>query len=519
MFSKHRIMAVLAVVLSLVVSASLFTGCGGGEKPAAKAKDTVIVGTGYDAKTLDPIGTNDVASSNVMLQIYQNLVKVNEKGEVVPDLAESYKKIDSVTYEFKIRKGVKFHNGEELKASDVKFTLERAASPLGAAVSHLFEALDVASLKLVDDYTIQMKLKYVFPPFVATSLTHTGGSILNEKAVKAAGKDYGQSPVGTGPFKFVKWTKGDNIELTRYDEFSGQKAAYKTLIIRPIPEVTNRAIELESGGIDVCYEVSTNDLKRLGENKDIKVLRVLDNGTSFMGMNTKKKPYDDVRVRQAISYAIDTPTVVDSVWRGIGKAAAGPVSPKIKYANTELKPHEYNVEKAKQLLKEAGFPDGFKTSIWTNDRKERIDMATIMQNQLKQVGITAEIKVVEWGAYLEGTARGEQDMFIIGWTASGNDPDISLFAQFHSSKHGAGGNRAFYKNDKVDELLMKGRQMDDSDARKKIYFDLQDMIKADAPWIFLNNGEQVVGVRKNIAGFQPSPLGYHVLYNIKFEGQ
>jgi peptide/nickel transport system substrate-binding protein len=519
MFSKHRIIAVFTVILSLIVSASLFAGCGGGEKPAAKAKDTVIVGTGYDAKTLDPIGTNDVASSNVMLQIYQNLVKVNEKGEVIPDLAESYKKLDDLTYEFKIRKGVKFHNGEELKASDVKFTLERAASPLGAAVAHVFEALDVSSIKVIDDYTIQMKLKYVFPPFVATSLTHTGGSILNEKAVKAAGKDYGQSPVGTGPFKFVKWTKGDRIELTRFDEFSGSKAAYKNLVIRPIPEVTNRAIELESGGIDVCYEVSTNDLKRLEENKDVKVLRVLDNGTSFMGMNTKKKPFDDVRIRQAISYAIDTPTVVNTVWRGIGKAAAGPVPPNIKYSNPALKTHEYNVDKAKQLLKEAGLPDGFKTSIWTNDRKERIDMATIMQNQLKQVGITAEIKVVEWGAYLEGTARGEQDLFIIGWTASGNDPDISLFAQFHSSKFGAGGNRAFYKNDKVDQLLMQGRQMEDSDARKQVYFELQDIIKADAPWVFLNNQEQVVAVRKNIAGFQPSPLGYHALYNIKFEGQ
>lgn len=519
MFRRHKIMAVLAIVLSLMLSTALFAGCGGEEKSAGKAKDTVIVGTGYDAKTLDPIATNDVASSNVMCQIYGTLVQVNEKGEIIPMLAESFKKLDEKTYEFKLKKGVKFHNGEELKASDVKFTLERAASPLGAAVAHLFEPLDVSSLKVVDDYTIQMKLKYVFPPFIATSLTHTGGSILNEKAVKAAGKDYGQNPVGTGPFKFSKWTKGDRIELTRNDSYYGEKPAFKTLVIRPIPEATNRAIELESGGIDVCYEVSANDLKRLQDNKDVKILRVLDNGTTFMGMNTKKKPYDDVRVRQAISYAIDTKTVVDTVWRGIGRAAVGPVPPNIKYHNSALKQHEYNVEKAKQLLKEAGYPDGFKTSIWTNDRKERIDMATIMQNQLKQVGITAEIKVVEWGAYLEGTARGDQDMFIIGWTASGNDPDISLFAQFHSTKHGAGGNRCFYKNDKVDELLLKGRQMEDSDDRKKIYTDLQDMINADAPWIFLNNSEQVVAVRKDIGGFKPSPVGYHVLYNIKFEGK
>lgn len=519
MVNKNKTLAIIAVMLCVVLSASLFAGCGGGEKQAAKSKDTVTVGTGYDAKTLDPIATNDVASSNVMLQIYQTLVNVNDKGEPVPALAESFKKIDNVTYEFKLKKGVKFHNGEEMKASDVKFTLERAASPLGAAVSHLFEALDPAGLKVIDDYTIQIKLKYQLPSFIVTSLTHPGSSILNEKAVKAAGKDYGQNPVGTGPFKFAKWTKGDRIELVRFEEFAGQKPAFKNLIIRPIPEVTNRAIELESGGIDVCYEVSTNDLQRLQDNKDVKILRVLDYSTAFMGMNTKKKPFDDVRVRQAISYAIDTSTVVNTVWRGIGKPAVGPVPPTIKYSNPELKTHEHNVEKAKQLLKEAGLPDGFKTSIWTNDRKERIDMATIMQSQLKEAGIIAEIKVVEWGAYLEGTARGDQDLFIIGWSASANDPDMSLFAQFSSTKWGAGGNRAFYKNAKVDEMLLKGRQMEDSDARKKLYFDLQDMIKADAPWIFLNNQEQVVGVRKNISGFQPSPVGYHVLYNIKFEGQ
>lgn len=509
----------LALILAMALMAALFAGCGGEDKSAGKAKDTLIVATAYDAKTLDPIATNDVASSNVMLQIYQTLMQLNEKGEVVPMLAESYKKIDDLTYEFKLKKGVKFHNGEELKASDVKFTLERAASPLGASVAHLFEPLDPKGIKVVDDYTIQIKLKYVFPPFVATSLTHTGGSILNEKAVKAAGKDYGQNPVGTGPFKFVKWTKGDRIELTRFEDFSGKKPAFKTMVIRPIPEPTNRAIELESGGVDVAYEISTNDLKRLQDNKDIKIERKLDNSTAFMGMNSKKKPFNDVRVRQAISYAIDAPTVVSTVWRGIGKPAVGPVPPNIKYSNPDLKTHEYNVEKAKQLLKEAGYPDGFTTSIWTNDKKERIDMATIMQNQLKQVGITAEIKVLEWGAYLEGTAKGDQDMFIIGWTASGNDPDMSLFAQFHSTKHGAGGNRHFYNNPKVDALLMQGRQMEDSDARKKIYYDLQDIIKADAPWIFLNNGEQVVGTRKNVTGFTPSPMGYHILYNIVFDAK
>jgi len=512
---QSKLMILLMVMVLLV---AMSTGCGKSDSTTGQAKETLTVATAYDAKSLDPHATNDVASSNVMAQIYENLVALNDKGEVVPMLAESFKRLDPLTYEFKLRKGVKFHNGEELKASDVKFSLERALTPIGASISHIVGEIDPTGFKIVDDYTIIIKTKTAFAGFLP-SLAHTGGSILNEKAVTAAGKDYSQNPVGTGPFKFVKWAKGDRVELERFDGYYGKKPQFKNMIIRVIVEPTNRAIELESGSVDIAYEISTNDLKRVEENKDLKLIRIMDNSITHMGMNTQKKPFDDVRVRQAISYAIDSKLVVDTVWRGIGTAAVGPVPVNVKYSNKSLTSHEYNPEKAKQLLAEAGLPNGFKTTVWTNDKKERIDMATIIQNELQQVGIIAEIKVMEWGAFLEGTNKGEQEMYIIGWNSQINDPDMSLYAMFHSSKFGAGGNRPFYKNSKVDELIEKGRKMDDSEARQAVYYDLQNMINADAPWIYLNSGEQVVGTKKTIKGFVPSPFGYHVLYNVSFDGQ
>lgn len=512
---KRKMKAVVLVLSSCLVM-SVFAGCGKSEvsKTDAKVKDTLVVATAYDAKSLDPDAVNDVASSNVMTQIYENLVQMNDKNEVVPMLAESFKQIDDVTFEFKLKKGVKFQNGEEMKASDVKFSLERASK--SASVAHIMGDIDTSTFKMADDYTISFKIKAPSTGFLA-GLVHTGGSILSEKAVKAAGDKYGMNPVGTGPFKFVSWAKGDKIELERFNDFHGDKPKFSKMTLKVIPEPTNRVIELESGGADIAYEVSANDLKRVQDNSKLQLLRVVDNSTAYLGFNNKKKPFTDIKVRQAISYALDTKSIFDSVWRGVGRVAVGPIGPNVLYSDKSLQPHEYNVQKAKDLLKEAGFPNGFKTTIWTNDKKERVDMATIMQSELKEVGIDVEIKVLEWGAYLDGLAKAEQDMFIVGWTCQTPDPDMAVYAPFHSSKMGAGGNYEFFNDPKADELIIKGRTIKNSPERQAVYYELQKEIVAQAPWVFLTNGEQVVGASKNIKGFKPSPFGYHVLYNVSFQ--
>lgn len=505
---------IMLMLMSLCLIASLFAGCGKSEATQGTSKDSLTVATAYDAKSLDPHAVNDVASSNVMTQIYGTLVQMNDKGELVPMLAESFKQIDDLTYEFKLKKGVKFHNGEEMKASDVKFSFTRAAK--AAPIAHIMGDIDTESFKMADDYTISFKIKHPCTGFLP-SLVHTGGSILSEKAVTSAGDKYAMNPVGTGPFKFVSWAKGDKVELEKFNDFYGDKPKFSKMTIRVIPEPTNRTIELESGGVDVAYEISSNDIKRVQDNEKLQLMRVVDNSTQYLGFNNQKKPFSDAKVRQAISYAINTKSVVDTVWKGVGKVAVGPIGPNVKYSDKSLQAHDYNVQKAKDLLKEAGFPNGFKTTIWTNDKKERVDMATIMQSQLKEVGIETEIKVLEWGAYLDGLSKGEQDMFIIGWTCQTADPDMAVYAPLHSSKAGSGGNYSFFKSDKADELIMKGRTMKDSPERETVYKDLQKEVKDQAPWIFLSNGEQVVGARKNVKGFKPSPFGYHVLYNISFE--
>lgn len=520
----------MLIVLTLILSIFL-VGCGGGasteapadtnqqgeksSEPAAK-KDTLIVATTYDAKSLDPHATNDVASSNVMEQIYDTLVKLNDKNEVIGSLAEKFEVIDELTYKFYLKKGVKFHNGEELKASDVEFTFKRAISPMGGSIAHIVGDIDPNGFEIIDDYTIIVKTKTPNSSFLP-SLTHKGGGvILNQKAVEAAGDNYSMQPVGTGPFKFESWAKGDKIVLAKFDDYYGDAPSFNKMVIRAIPEATNRTIELESGGVDIAYDVATNDIKRVEENKDLKLIRKMGNSTTYFAFNTEKKPFDDVKVRQAIGLALDTETIVQAVFRGVGAPAQGPVPPNIKYFNKELGKPDFDIAKAKALLAEAGYPEGFKAKIWTNEKKARVDMCTIIQNQLQQIGIEVEIQVLEWGAYLEGIKNGEHQMFMVGWSTQTPDPDMSLFGPFHSSQKGKN-NFSYYGNPKVDELLESGRLMKDSPERQKVYEELQSIIRTEAPWIVMNNGEIVVGVRSNVKNFEPSPFGYHALYTIDFE--
>lgn len=501
----------------IAVTTLALTGCGGGttsETTDGSAKTELIVAQGADAKSLDPHATNDQPSSRIMKQMYETLVDQNEKMELQPGLAESWTKLDETTYEFKLKQGVKFHNGEELKASDVKFTMLRALE--SPNVGHIVGAIDPAKIEIVDDYTIKIGTAEPFAPLLA-HLAHTGASILNEKAVTEAGENYGQQPVGTGPFKFVSWTNGDNIVFEGFEDYHNGAPKLTKVTFRSIPENTNRTIELETGGVDLVYEVDPNDVTRVEENEDLVLQRTANLSTVYIGFNCQKAPFDNVKVRQAVNMALDTDAIIESVMKGVGAPAKGPLGSMVWASNQNLEPYSYDVEKAKALLAEAGYPDGFETTIWTNENQQRMDIAEIAQNQLSAIGIKAEVNVMEWGAYLDGTAKGEHDMFILGWVTVTGDPDYGLYPLFHSSQFGDAGNRTFYSNPEVDSLLDKARNSADPKEREDAYMKVQQIVRDDAPWAFLNTGEYIDGMTKNLKGFVQHPAGHHRLYPVYFE--
>lgn len=510
MFKNKKIIFLLAAVLMI----SLLAACGSDDSQEDIAnKDELIVATGYDAKSLDPHAVNEVAASNVMLQMYNTLIALDENGELVPSLAEEFEQVDEVTYRFKLKEGVKFHNGEELTVDDAVFSLTRAAQ--SPAIANMYSEIDVDSFEVEDDNTFSFKLKNPNTGFLY-NLMLPGASMLNEKAVEEAGDNYAMQPVGTGPFKFVNWAKGDKIELEKFDDYFGPTPAFSKMTIRAIPEATNRTIELESGGVDVAYEIPANDISKIEENPDLQITRLIDNSTQYLGFNTQKEPFNDVKVRQAINYALDVDSIVETAWRGVGQVAQGPMSSGVNYFKSDIKQYDYNVEQAKTLLAEAGYADGFSAKLWTNERQERIDMATIIQSQLGEIGINLEIEILEWGSYIERLGNGEQDMFIIGWTGQSADPDLSLYGPLSIETLGAGANFTFFENEQVNDLLLEGRRIPDSAEREAVYHEIQDIFAEETPFIPLNNGEAVVGSASYVKNLELTTFGFHPLYKINF---
>ncbi|MBQ2990229.1 MAG: glutathione ABC transporter substrate-binding protein [Clostridia bacterium] len=499
-----KVLAALALVLSLVFSLSV----------AFAAGDTLIVGNPLDAVSLDPHRTNDAASALPMFQIYDTLVKLSNEMTIEPGLATEWTQIDDFTTEFKLRQGVKFHNGEELKASDVKFTIERHINPETAAPA-AFMLSTVSEVKVIDDYTVQIITKEKCASLLY-NLTHVDMGILSEKAVTEAGDSYATSPVGTGAYKFVSWKKNQEIRLVRNDEYFGEKAKVENLVIRIIPEGATMIAELQTGGVDIALNIGSQFVPMfMVPGTGIKLEQFSTFTIKYLSFDQRIAPFNDARVRQAINYATNKDAIVKVAYSNCAEPLSGPLPKNINGFNDTLVPYEYNVAKAKELLAEAGYPDGFTTTLYISDKEIDNKLAVVLQAQLKDIGVNVDIQVIEWGTYLQKTAEG-LPLFIMGWTTVTADADNGLYANFHSSAWGSQGNRSFYKNEKVDELLDAGRAEFDQAARTKLYQDACQIIYDDAGWDFLAAELYNLGLRENVQGFVPSSTTFFDLSTVYF---
>lgn len=468
----------------------------------AAAKDTLTIGAQADANTMDPVGMADGYSNTAGLLVYEGLLAMDDNGKIVPRLAESYKQIDELTYSFTLRKGVKFHNGDPVTADDIVYSMSRALGPKGAMVHYQNEG--VKSVEKKDANTIVIKLKHPFTAFLS-ELTQSWGWVSSKKAIEAAEKNggtYGTNPVGTGPYKLTAWRRGDRMTFTRFDDYYGKKAGLKQIVLRAIPESNSRIIELQSGAVDVAWPIPALSVKRIEADKKLTIVKKPNYVVFYMGFNCSKKPFDNIKVREAISLALDLNGIVKSVFRGEGQTCFGALPPNAKYYDKTFNKHEFNVEKAKKLLAEAGFPNGFKCEIWTNDRKARVDTATIMQSQLKAIGIDIQLKVMESGAYWTELEKGTHDMYLVGYYSATADFAPAMYSTFHSSQNGINTYTNF-KNPKLDKLLEDANKTPDGKQREAIFKDIQKTLAQDQTMLFMQVGENVLGVNKNVKGFVP----------------
>ena len=479
-------------VLALTACAAV---CG---SALAAPKDTIVIGMAADAKSLDPQMTNDTTSSTYMIQIYEPLFDFTPEKELVGCLAESWKKLDDVTYEITLRKGIKFHNGDELTAEDAVFTLHRMTTPQAAAVKSYGANINPDGFKIIDKYTFQMKSSAPMAGFLSY-FNHASSYIMNKKVVEAAGENYGKHPIGTGPFKFVEMLKGDHVTYERFEDYRGEKPKFKTLLMRTIPEATSRVIELETGNIDLAYGIPNNDFKRLKEEGKVNVYNKPGLAITYLGFNTQTPPFDNPKVRKAITIAIDREAALDVVYQGLGQVPTSPLLPINSYF-PKPEPVEYDPDKAAELLEEAGIKD-LSLTIYTNENKQRKDYAQIIQSMLAEHNIKVEIQVLEWGHFLEQLKSGKLPVFMIGWASSNihPDPDAFIKGAMHSRFAGPS-NRVWLKDALVDELLDKGSVTEDGPERAEIYTRFCERVNELNPWCYLAIPDTLYGTNKNLKG-------------------
>jgi peptide/nickel transport system substrate-binding protein len=429
----------------------------------------------------------------------ETLLDLTPEGEIGPKLAEKWEVSPCVTvFTLTLRRGIRFHDGEPLNAEAVKVNFERRLDPK-AATPMRFLVAPIKSVTVVDEYTVRMETTKPFAAMLG-NLTHTTNSIQSPAALKASWDKPLPKPVGTGPFIMKERIPGDRVTMVRNENYWGEKAKLDEVVWRVIPDDAARMVALEAGEVHVAVRVPPLDIPRLEADPEIYVDHTSSIRTIYIGFNTLVEPFDDIRVRQALNYAVNKEAIVKYVLGGVGRVSDAPISPGI-FGYHPIMTYEYNPEKAKALLAEAGYPDGFEIAMHFSPGRYYMDapVVTAAVADLLKVGVKVEIITMEWGTFLpfiiRPAAEAEHKMFLLGWGCITGDADYGLFPLFRSEERF---NLAFYKNERVDELLTLGRTTADPEVRKSAYKEAMAIIMDEAPWLFLHSESQATGIRANV---------------------
>ena len=485
-------------------------------------KDTLVVAVSSDIHTLDPAVSSDNYDWRQIYPAYDRLVKykvVNGEGstEVEPMAAESWTvSPDSLVWTFKIRKGIKFDDGKPLDAKAVKFSFDRVLK-IGKGPADNIGA--IKTVDVVDEGTVKITLKSPFGPFLQTLATDAA-SIVNpnimkhEKAGDLAQAWLAQNMDGSGPFKMTEWSRGERCVLTAKENYWGPKPKVKRVIIRFMRESSDQRMALESGDIDIAEGILIDQIPALEKNPNIVVRRYPSQLVEYVYLNCQKPKLQNNLVRQALNYAVDYPGIITHVLRGNGVQMRGPV-PKGMWGH---KPDAYqfkrDVAKAKELLKKAGAEKLSLTLIYSERRPSWEQIATILQSNLADIGVTLKLELMANPTLREKVDRGDFELCLGAWSPDYADPSMFMNFWFDSNNFGLPGNRSFYKNEKVDELIRKALALSDVNQRIALYNQAQDIIMNDAPYIFLYQTQTIVPMRKSVKGYVYNPM-LESMYNFE----
>jgi len=505
-------LAVLWVALAALAAACAGGGAGGG----AGGEKVITIAQYADAISLDPQDTNDNASFSIEKPMLEGLVGFNEKMEIVPQLAEKWDASpDAKVFTFYLRKGVKFHDGTPFNAEAVKANFDRVRNPDNKLKRYtLFSVID--KIDVVDEYTVRFTLKEPFGAMVAT-FAHPAGGINSPAAVQKYGKDYGKNPVGTGPYKFVEWVPNDHVTMVKNPDYWDKENGAKVdkIIVKPVPEAGTRIAMLQKGDAQFINNLPPAQAQTVKDDKNLTLIQTDGIYCYWIAMNTQKKPFDNVKVRQALNYAIDKESIIKNVFKGYGRVMDSPLAPGV-WGYTKVMTYPYDPAKAKQLLAEAGYPNGFKATMRATETTENKEAMVAFQAQLAQVGVQVEVQTLDSATMtaerFKPLDQNKNELEFAGWSSSTGDADWGLRPLLTKDNWPPTNfSIAFYTNPQVEADIKAALQTSDPEKRKAAYADAQKVIMEDAPWVFLWSEVRLSGARANVGGItiQPDNIGYY----------
>ena len=494
---------------------------------------TFLFGRGGDSVGLDPALEEDGESFKVCDNIYDTLIHYKDgSSEIEPGLATKWESSeDGLTWTFSLRKGVKFHDGTPFNSKAVLFSLNRQhdknhpfhnveGSYTYWVATGLAEIVD--KIIAIDDYTVKITLKSPYAPFLY-AIAITSFSIVSPTAVLEKGDNFSNHPVGTGPFIFQQWDRGDKIVLKANEDYWGGRPNVDRVIFLSIPDNSVRLIELQQGNLHAMEFPNPDDLQQIRDDESLDLLSQPGMNIGYLALNMEKPPFDNLNVRLAINHAINKAVIIEHLYQGLGIPAKNPIPPTLWSYDDSIEDYDYNPKLAKELLSQAGYPKGFETSLWALPvpRPYIPDgraLAEIIQSELREIGIKTNIVTFDWGTYLEKTKYGEHDMAMLGWSADFGDPDNFLyFLLSKSSAEKPAGNIAFYKSDEMQQILEKARSISDKDERKSLYKKAQNVFHQDIPWVPLAHAQRVLVISKKVKNLKLHPLNWKYFRNITLE--
>ncbi len=493
-------MRILVTLATLLFALAPFVG-------AAEPPGELRVAIPWTPENLDPTMNLSSIRAQVGMSLFDSLVGRDAQNRIVPELAESWKLLDDNTWQFRLRKGVVFHNGEPFNSEAVRFTVQRVLDPNQKSPNRANIA-EIVKVEVVDDSTVKLVTRQPYAPLLNRLIDFP---IVPPRYTAEKGNLASTlQPVGTGPFKFVELVKDDRLVVEAFDRTWRGAPKIRRINFKPVPEPFTRAAALRNGELDLITNIPPNLARELERVPGIRVHRVPSTWMIYLGLNTFRKPLADVRVRQALNYASDVDAIIKNVLEGNGRRTPGPLTPHMFGHDPAVKGYPYDPAKARRLLAEAGYPDGVEITLDSPEGRYQGDkeVAEALAGQWQKAGFKPKVQVAEWGAYFKRyLAKQFSDAYLLGLGGPMQDGD-ELYNLVSSKGRGL-----YYKNEKVDMLFDAGRSTMDPARRRKNYSDLAKAMVEDATWVFLMQQVDIYAMRDRV-DWTPRPDQWMLFHSV-----